>query len=306
MKKISFRHRVEYWGFLLLNSFIPHVSRTVLRRIADQAGIIMYLASSRRRKIARKNLDIAFGEEKSGREKDDIILASFQNLIFFLLDSIWLSRNLTKSNWKQYFDVEGEELMRQAAKRGRGIIAPVSHFGNWEIMGVLIGFLDVPAGNYVMRRLDNPFINEYTVNFRSGSGNRIIYKDEAMKKILAALRRNEAVGIVFDQNAIKGRVFVDFFGIPAATTKSVAAFALASEAAVIPTTCYMLSDLRYRIVFGPELECRKTGKFKDNVSRFTLKCNQFIEEYIKKEPQFYLWGHRRFKERPPGEPKVYT
>ncbi len=137
------------------------------------------------------------------------------------------------------------------------------------------------------------------------TGSRVIYKEEAMTKVLAALRRNEAVGIVFDQNAIENLVFVDFFGVPAATTKAVAAFALLSKAAVIPTISYPLPDMGYKVVFRPELKYQSTGKLREDIPLFTQQCVHFIESYIKEQPQFYLWGHRRYKKRPKGEPKIY-
>lgn len=305
MSRVSLRHRVEYWGFRLFYSLIPHVSRKNLKKIADQLGILGYLVAGGRRRIARINLDIAFGDKKNDQEKEDLIIASFQNLIFIFLDGIWLSRNLNPHNWKEIVEVEGIELMQSAARRGKGIICPVAHFGNWEMMGVICGLIDIPCANYVARRQNNPLIDQYIKSLRTATGSKIIYKDEAMTKILSALRRNESVGIVFDQNVIESLVFVDFFGVPAATTKSVAIFALSGKAAVIPATSYPLPDLRYRVVFGPELTYPNTGKVKNNIMNFTQQCVKHIEGYIKKEPQFYLWGHRRYKERPPGEPKIY-
>ena len=305
MADVSLRHRVEYWGFRLLYPAIPHMSRRNIKRIADQMGIIGYLVLPGRRRVARINLDIAFGEEKSGSEKERLVIASFQHLIFIFLDGIWLSRNLPPDNWQEIVEVEGVDLMQKAAKRGKGIICPVAHFGNWEMMGVMCGLVDIPTANYVARRQNNPLIDQYITDLRTATGSRIIYKDQAMIAILRALRQNESVGIVFDQNTVEGRIFVDFFGVPAATTKSVAAFALSSGAVVLPATSYPLPGLRYRVVFGPELECKKSDNIKKDVVDFTQVCVKFIEGYIKKQPQYYLWGHRRYKKRPPGEPKIY-
>ncbi len=120
MTKISFRHRVEYWGFLILYTFIPHLSRRSLKRVADQVGIIWYLFASMRKRVARINLDIAFGNEKSDREKNRIILISFQNFLYVLLDGIWLSKNLSRDNWKEIIEVEGIDVINQATERGRG------------------------------------------------------------------------------------------------------------------------------------------------------------------------------------------
>ena len=174
MRRITLRHRIEYWGFRLFYTLIPHLSRKQLKRIADQLGILGYLVASNRRRVARVNLDIAFGNRKSDQEKQRLIIASFQNLIFIFLDGIWLSCNLNQDNWQDIVDVEGLDIMNRAAKRGRGIICPVSHFGNWEMMGVMCGLVDIPTANYVARRQNNPLIDQYITNLRTATGSRII------------------------------------------------------------------------------------------------------------------------------------
>ncbi|MDQ6707517.1 MAG: lysophospholipid acyltransferase family protein, partial [Acidobacteriota bacterium] len=121
------------------------------------------------------------------------------------------------------------------------------------------------------------------------------------RSILKALRQNEAVGILVDQNAsLDNGVFVDFFGIPACSGIGFARIAAHSGAAVIPGfAVWSEVESRYILRFYPQVEI--TGDAEEDTRRIQKQLEAAIREY----PDQWLWIHRRWKTRPPGEPPLY-
>jgi KDO2-lipid IV(A) lauroyltransferase len=158
------------------------------------------------------------------------------------------------------------------------------------------------------RPLDNPSLDRLVNTYRTLSGNTLIDKRESAREILTALARNETVGILADQNTLADEgVFVDFFGIPASTTAGIAKIALRTGAAVVPAFCVWDSpSRRFRIVFDRLLELRVTGDTERDVREATQQMTSVIEKYVRAYPDQWLWIHRRWKTRPPGEPPLYS
>jgi len=149
----------------------------------------------------------------------------------------------------------------------------------------------------VVRPLDNPRIDRLVERRRRLSGNHLIDKKESARTILKALRNNEAVGILIDQNAsLDNGVFVDFFGVPACATAGLAKLAAHSGAAVIPGfALWEERERRYVLRFYEPLAM--TG----DPQRDTQALQSKLETVIRQYPDQWRWIHRRWKSRPPGE-----
>jgi KDO2-lipid IV(A) lauroyltransferase len=136
---------------------------------------------------------------------------------------------------------------------------------------------------------------------RALSGNRIIEKKDAAREILRALKFGEAVGILIDQNTtLDEGVFVDFFGTQACAGSAFVKLAHHSGAAVVPGYALWSDDeQRYILRFDPQIEM--TG----DVQQDTQRIHTHLENVIRLHPDQYLWIHRRWKTRPPGEASIY-
>jgi KDO2-lipid IV(A) lauroyltransferase len=154
----------------------------------------------------------------------------------------------------------------------------------------------------VVRPLDNPLIDGLVERRRAGSGNRMIFKQDYARAILKALAANQAVGILIDQNAAADTgVFVDFFGVPACAGAGFAKIAARSGAAVIPGfALWSEEERRYVLQFEPPVPM--TG----DAARDTQALQSRLEAAIRRHPDQWLWIHRRWKTRPPGEPSLYA
>lgn len=207
---------------------------------------------------------------------------------------------MNRENISEWIRYEGFEHYQEAKRRGRGVLFATAHLGNWELSAFAHALMAEPM-NVVVRPLDNPAVDRLVEIRRTMSGNRIIQKKEAARGILKALSRNEAVGILIDQNSnLTEGVFVDFFGIPACANATFAKIAFRSGAAVIPGfALWSDAEARYILRFYPIVEM--TG----DVTTDTGRIQKVLEGVIRQHPDQWLWIHRRWKTRPPGEPPLY-
>jgi len=255
--------------------------------------------SPRLRRAAERNLELAL-PQTSDKERASIIEGCWQSLSRVIAD---LARfpDIGKSNVRQFIRYDGFEHFERAKQRGRGVLFATAHLGNWEFSAFAHALMAEPM-SIVVRPLDNPLLDDLTTRYRTLSGNTVLGRGkDFLRPLLAALHRNEAVGILIDQNVTEDRgIFVDFFGIPACVDSGFARLAARSGAAVIPGYALWSSEeSRYILVFEPEVEI--TG---DTLAD-TQAIHSRLEAAIRRNPHQWLWIHRRWKTRPPGQPPIY-
>lgn len=256
------------------------------------------LAIPRLRRTALRNLEFALPElDRAARERvtDGVFRSIARLLVAFARFPRLTRENL--GNWIRY---EGFEHFEEAKRRGRGVLFATAHLGNWELSAFAHGILTEPM-HVVVRPLDNPRIDVLVERYRALGGNRVIDKKDAARDILKALARNEAVGILIDQNATpESGAFVDFFGVPACASTGLAKLAARSGAAVIPGfALWNAAERRYVLRFYPPLEI--SGDAVADTARLQNQLEAVIREY----PDQWLWIHRRWKTRAPGQPPLY-
>jgi Kdo2-lipid IVA lauroyltransferase/acyltransferase len=244
------------------------------------------------RRIALKNLEMA-GFQDRDRLTDEV----FQSIGRLLLSFARFPR-INRENVHQWIGYEGLENFTNAQARGRGVLVATAHLGNWELSAFTHALMTAPM-HIVVRPLDNPDVDRLVERRRALSGNRIIRKKEAAREILRALKAGEAVGILIDQNTTPEEgVFIDFFGRQACAGTAFVKFAHHTGAAVVPGFALWRQD-RYVLRFYPEI--KMTGV----VQQDTQSVHSALESVIREYPGQWLWIHRRWKTRPPGESPLY-
>jgi len=144
-------------------------------------------------------------------------------------------------------------------------------------------------------------ITDYILKTREATGMKLYHRESAVRASLLALRSNELVGMLMDQNAGDDGVFVDFFGRLASTAPGAAVFALKTEAAVLPTFGYRKPDNTHVVTIGAPVPLIRTGDHKRDVLENTARYTKVVEEKIRAHPEQWFWLHKRWKSRPPGE-----
>jgi KDO2-lipid IV(A) lauroyltransferase len=159
----------------------------------------------------------------------------------------------------------------------------------------------------VIRRLDNPLVDQFVNRIRCLHGNRVIHKDDFARGLIASMRTGETVGILMDTNMTPPQgVFVPFFGVPACTASGMARVAAKTGAAVVPGfLLWEKTEQRYVLHFGQEVPVICTGDAEADAEANTAAFTAVIESYVKRYPEQWLWMHRRWKTRPAGEEGIY-
>jgi len=260
-------------------------------------GRLVYHLDARHRRIALANLAQAFSDSRTAGEREKIALRSFENFVRSVFDAL-KTAGWTPSRLMSIIDVEGYDYLDEAARAGRGVLLFTGHFGNWEM--VIPPFSGRVPFHIIARPLDNPLIDRDFLKARSRRGGTIVNKFGAGRPILRALGRNEAVGILIDQNVLRREaVFVNFFGKPAATTPALAVFHLRTGAPILPMACVPAPGNRYAFRIGPPVEIPPLSGDEDaDVLKITDICTKMIEETIRRDPSLWLWVHKRWQSRP--------
>ena len=297
MKRLRFACEAAAFRLLLLAA--RALPRRLLLAAGSFAGRLGCALDGRHRRIAEGNLLRALGGAMTTARARRLTRDCWRHFGRITFDTLSFPR-LGPESADRLVRYEGLEHLREAYTRGKGVLIFTGHFGHWELAGLMQGHLGLPL-SVVARPLDNPALERMLAELRSGSGNRIIYKRNAVKEILKGLREGLGVAIVIDQDARRDGIFVPFFGRLASTTPTLALLALRTGAPVIPCFSTPEPDGTYRVVYEPEVVPEQTGDRDEDILRLTARCTAIIERWVRRRPEVWLWMHRRWKTRPPGE-----
>src|SRR5439155_12250761 len=286
----SFKEIIEYTLARLLLQTFGLMPRPMARRASRMLAWLGFHLARRQRRAGIQNLRMAM-PSLSDKERRRILRGCFQNLGRLLVEFSHFPE-LSKGNISQYVFHDGLENYLEGLRRGRGIIFMTAHFGAWELSSFAHSLYGYPL-KFVVRPIDNPKVDRLITSYRTRGGNVPIQRRSAGRDILKALRDNEAVGILFDQNTTSDEgIFVDFFGIPAATTPAIATFALRTGAAVLPGFLIWDEKLRkHRLRFDPPVKLIETGNLEHDVVENTKRFNKILETYVREYPDQWLWIH---------------
>ena len=259
-----------------------------------------YLFDGPHRRLAVRNLQRAFPLRTAAecRVIARGMFSHFGRLLMALLKFSTMPPRQMLAN----VEFEGDERVVHAHAQGRGVLLFTGHFGFWEI-NALVHALAIAPMSVLARPLDNPLLHDLLERVRCSTGNSVIYRRGAIRRVLRALDANQAVAVLIDQHIQSAdAIYVDFFNRPAATTSALAALALRTGAPVVPVFALPLPDGRFRMVYEHPVDPPRGGE-PDAVREFTQRCTDVLEMYVRRYPELWLWMHRRWREaEPAGEP----
>jgi KDO2-lipid IV(A) lauroyltransferase len=267
-------------------------------------GRIALMLTPRLRRVGDQNLRLAF-PDKTVAEREQILRKLYRNLGWLLAEFCQMPR-YTPESTRSFIRYDGLEHYLAAREEGNGVLILTGHLGAWELSSFYHSLMGMPMG-MVIRRLDNPLVDEFVNRIRCLHGNRVIHKDDFARGLIASMRAGETVGILMDTNMTPPQgVFVPFFGVPACTASGMARIAEKTGAAVLPGfLLWEQREQKYVLRFGEELEIVHTEDAEQDVLTNTATFTAAIERYIRQYPDQWLWMHRRWKTRPAGEEGIY-
>jgi len=290
------RYRLELALARIVNAVVRVLPMTVVRACGGGLGHAVYFVNGFHRRIALTNLASAF-PTRSPAERRAIARAMFAHFGRLLLELIKFG-TLSEAQMLARIESDGEERVLQAYQQGRGVLFFTGHFGYWEMQAIAQP-LRVRPVSVLARPLDNPYLHEMLERIRTRTGNAVIYRQGAIRKVMRALAANRGVALLIDQHLHSAdAVYVDFFDRPAATTSALAALALRTGAPVIPVFALPLPGGRYRFVYERPVPLPREDS-PDAVREFTQRCTDVLEMYVRRDPSLWLWMHRRWRDRDP-------
>ena len=291
---VECRYRFESAAARGVRWIVPYVPMRAVRAFGRAMGLLTYIANGPRRRIALENLSYAF-PGRTVQERRRLVRATFGHFGALLLELIKFGR-YSPAQMLASSEIEGEERLRQAQAQGRGILIFTGHFGYWEILAMTHALRMEPM-SVLARPLDNPYLHTVLEDIRTSTGNSVIYRQGAVRRVLRNLAAGGTVGVLIDQHLHSSEaVYVGFFRRPAATTSALAALALRTGAPVIPVFALPLPDGRYRFIYEHPVDPPRADT-PDAVREFTQRCTDVLEMYVRRHPELWMWMHRRWRDR---------
>jgi Kdo2-lipid IVA lauroyltransferase/acyltransferase len=298
---------LEYAATRALLSGLGALPRPLAVAVGRTLGHAAHALAGGLRRTGMRNLELAFPEMNEA-ERKRLLRGSFVALGRQLGEVSKFPR-ATPERLREVVEYDGEDvkLLDVARERGRGVIFLTSHLGAWELLCFAHSVFYEPI-SFLVRPIDNPRIAALVARLRTRFGNQPIDKKAAARTALRLLRQGGTLGVLADLNTQEREgVFVPFFGHLACTTAGVATLALRTDATVIPV-CAPWDEGRKKFVFhgGPVIELVRTGDDARDIEINTANFTAAIERHVRMFPDQWLWIHKRWKTRPPGEPDIYT
>lgn len=304
-KRSNFQNKTELLAVRSLLGAIGAMPLETSMRFGKSVGRFLGARFPKLQKTAKRNLELAF-PEMSEPEREKIVRGTFESLGRHL-GFVSHFRKFRREDIRHLIEVVGkEEHFDPAYAKERGVLFFTGHFGSWEVFNLL-----APAFGYGMnilvRRIDNPLVENFVDKMRTRFGSITLDKTKSARKMFRVLENGEILGILADLNAQeKEGVFVDFFGVPASTTTSIAKLALKTGAVVLPAfAVWEESKKKYVVYLETPVEFEKTGNTEEDIKILTQKITSVVEKYVRKYPEQWLWIHKRWNTRPPGEKGFY-
>ncbi|MFQ5738772.1 MAG: lysophospholipid acyltransferase family protein [Acidobacteriota bacterium] len=296
----------DYLVYLLVRVFFAKIGwlpRPLASLVCRGMASLIFLFDQKHRRIGMTNLQIAF-PERDPRWRSKVLLRSFQSLGELAVEFSRITRlgpDEVASRVPYEVGRGVENYLRAKRDSTTGVLFITGHLSAWELLPAAHALHGHPL-SFVVRPLDNPYIERWVSGLRSRFGNRTISKHRALRSILSTLKAGGDVGFLIDQNTQeKEGHFAPFFGKPACTTSVVASLALRTGAPVVPGfICPGEKKGHYRIRFYPPLYFQPGGKPDQDLAAATAAMNRSIEDVVRDFPHCWLWGHRRFATQPDG------
>ena len=281
--------RLAYWLYRSAGALVALLPLRVAFALGSLAGSLGYWLAVPYRRLALRNLEIAFGREMSPRECRRLARRHFSTLGGNLLAGVRIAR-MSREEIMEVVTIEGMEIAERIIREKKGFLLVISHTGNWELFAQLCPIIfQCPVGT-IYQRLGNPYIDAEVRADRARLGLSLFERKEGFAGALRMLRAGGGVGVLVDQHAGDGGVWTPFFGRLASTSSLAAMLALRTGAALLPGAAFTAGPGRWRVVLRPPVPVETR-----EVDLLTARINEDLEAQIRSQPADWFWVHNRWK-----------
>ncbi len=288
------RYLVEYAALRTLAAVVGCLPEKLAVWAGVALGKLLWLVAAGRRRVARRNIELAMPDERTTDEVRRLIREVFSHIGLTAVESLWM-RNRRRHSIDRRFSVHGVDAMRAQLAAGRPVLAFGPHLGNWELFGACMA-AHLGRLHALARPVNNPLVRNYTTRLREESGICVHSTRHGLRPMIKTLRNGETLAILFDQHVNRAYVASEFFGRKAATTAILASLALRLDAPVFAAYSVRQGHTfrHHGYIEGP-LDLVRTGDHQGDVRANTQLFNDKLEEIVRRHPEQWLWTHRRWK-----------
>jgi KDO2-lipid IV(A) lauroyltransferase len=237
--------------------------------------------------------------EKTEPELRSILKRMYLNLGMNVVEELRMG-HVTDRYLHDHVSWEGESHVRESLTKGKGLLVLSAHMGNWDLLCSIAPRFNYPT-TIITKNIKNSSVNQFWMDARKQFGLKFVPAHNSYRQCLAALRKNEIVGFVLDQNMIRTEgIFVEFFGKPACTTPGLAYMAAQSGAAVVPAFMLRQPDGRHLVKALPAIPPPPDRK-PETILAYTERYTKIIEDMIRQHPDQWIWIHRRWRTVPAAQ-----
>jgi Kdo2-lipid IVA lauroyltransferase/acyltransferase len=303
-KRSKFQTQLEYLAVRSIFGFIGMFPLKTSMKIGKNVGRILASLVPKLKKTANRNLEIAL-PDLSDDEKAKILNGCLQSL-GRQLGLVSHFKKFTHEDVQNLVELDGREIFENAHAQGKGMLLFTGHFGSWEVFNLLPLAFGYPM-NLLVRRIDNPKVEAFVDSFRTFFGGKTIDKTKSARAMYRLLENGEMLGVMADLNAQEREgVIVDFFGVPASTTASIARLALKTDAIIMPVfAVWNKEKQKYVVHFEQPINFVKSENEDENIKNLTQLVTNSVEKYVRQYPEQWMWIHKRWNTRPKGEKGLY-
>lgn len=300
------RYWLEFQAFRVAVCLLQFLSVRQTRNVAAAVAWVLVDLLPRkwtRYHVAAENIRRAFGTELSGHEVEGLVRGMWIHLVRLVAEVVQVPRKLSLTNCRDCIVFRDRDKVVDALLKGRPIMILGGHFGNWEMTLGTFGLFGFPMG-LIAREMDNPYLHDWFVRTREDFGHKLYLKKGNFEGITDLMAAGGSLMLLGDQDAGKRGVFVDFFGHPASTFKSIALMAMEYNAIIVVGYGIRLPDddrdgrwVRYEIGLEDLIDVSQV-EADDVVREITERYTRALERAIRRAPDQYFWVHRRWKTEP--------
>lgn len=284
---------LSYLPLMALNLLSRMLTLSLWCRLGQDFGKLIYLLGIPFRRIALINLEFAFGTELTPEQRRTLLRKNFAH--YGLGSFEWIRMFRMTENQRaeicQQIEIIGQEHLDAARRDKKKIVLLSGHYGFWEYATVKYAS-EINPLSFIVRRIENPLIEKERCYYHDRFGARILYKENGLREAIRGLGRGEDVLILADRKArLHEGIPVEFFGRKTSTLPIAVSLAQKYDAALVPM--FLERGERagtHRLVFEPALKLEGLS-----LEEGVQLQNDCLERAIRKQPELWLWLHRKWK-----------
>ncbi len=290
---------MDHLLYLIAGALIRAVQRLPLRtvaRLGRACGALAFWLDARHRRVARRNLTLCFGSEKSRHEIRALVKENFRRIG----ENFACAVKTASMTWEEL-----QPHVQFVAPRGffdappgqppRNLIAAIGHFGNFELYARFSQYAPGYKSATTYRGLRQQSLDRLLQSLRQQSGCQFFerrFDGAALKDFMH--QHGVILGLLSDQNGGERGLYLPFMGQPCSTSPAPALFALRYNCALFTGFCYRVGLAQWRIEAGAEIPTHENAVPR-TTEAIMLDVNGAFEAAVRRDPANWFWVHNRWK-----------